>query len=188
MAGRHLVGAAAGLVLLLASAVYITALSVPKMASRDPARATTGDGDGKVDGNVILAFAIAGAVVDVVSAVVLVRWARPQDVFAEAGGGSAAAGSFAAGSLSLMSVGLHLGADMLRLVALFFAGVLAINNEADSEAIDATAALVVSIFMYVGGIYFLVVIVRACRGGGKGRSADGTDGGRYTEGDDGDGI
>ena len=145
-----MVGATIGLVLLLASTVYITVISTRKL--NDGAATSS-----SVDGNWGIIFACIGAVVDGLSMWSLWYYSDPISVT------QSKAYEEHPGTNSLLSVVLHLGADVARLFGLLIGGLLSNATPKKSVAIDAYVSLVICVVMYCFSIFLAYRIGRLMR-------------------------
>ena len=141
-----MIGATIGLVLLLASTVYITVISTRKL--------NDGATSSSVDGNWSIVFACIGAVVDGLSMWSLWYYSDPISVT------RSKAYEEHPGTNSLLSVVLHLGADVARLFGLLIGGLLSNANPKKSIKIDAYVSLVICVVMYGFSIFLAYRIGR----------------------------
>ena len=140
------IGALIGLILLVASAAYITSESMEILMK-------LGTKTKEVDGKWGVVFAIVGAVVDALSMYALIYYADPEFVTKK---GS----EDVMGTISFLSVVVHLAADIVRLFGLLISGLLSEADPSNSEAIDASVSLVMCGVMFLMSVFLFYKVYK----------------------------
>jgi Co/Zn/Cd efflux system component len=152
-------GAFIGWCLLIASATYVTVHSVDIYREYEEKQAVNGDGIkwsvmDTVDGKWGIIFSVLGAVVDLLCVWALLKYSDPMSSISVKKVNEHDNNSMV-GTASMLSVVLHLGADIARLFGLLISGIVSQVNPKTSALTDATASLIICGVMYVGSCFLL---------------------------------